>query len=134
MLKSICRNNVFMIIGLVIVLCLVETNPALGQRSSTSTRRSQRVRMEQVQVASPDGNVKLTILPNAERLSFTVTLGNTVVIDPSTIVMNLDGYDLSSGAGQRHDHDSLARYNGRSGLKHAGQQHDYPQPVPAARS
>jgi alpha-glucosidase len=53
--------------------------------------------MEQVQVASPDGNVKLTILPNAERLSFTVTLGNTVVIDPSTIVMNLDGYDLSSG-------------------------------------
>jgi alpha-glucosidase len=53
--------------------------------------------MEQVQVASPDGNVKLTILPNAERLSFTVTLADTVVIDPSTIVMNLDGYDLSSG-------------------------------------
>jgi alpha-glucosidase len=53
--------------------------------------------MEQVQVISPDGNVKLTILPNAERLSFTVTLGSTIVVDPSTIVMNLDGYDLSSG-------------------------------------
>jgi len=53
--------------------------------------------MEQVQVASPDGKVKLTILPNAERLTFTVTLGNTTVLDPSTIVMNLDGYDLSAG-------------------------------------
>jgi len=53
--------------------------------------------MEQVQVGSPDGNVKLTILPNAERLSFTVTIGNTIVIDPSTIVMKLDDYDLSSG-------------------------------------
>ena len=97
MLNRIYRNNVFMIIVLVIALFLAEANPALGQRSRTSTRRSQRVKMEQVQVVSPDGNVKLTILPNAERLSFTVTLGNTVVIDPSTIVMNLDGYDLSSG-------------------------------------
>jgi alpha-glucosidase len=92
-----CRNNVFIIVGFVVALCLAEAIPALGQRSNTSTRRSQRVKMEQVQVASPDVNVKLTILPNAERLSFTVTLGNTVVIDPSTIVMNLDGYDLSSG-------------------------------------
>jgi alpha-glucosidase len=53
--------------------------------------------MEEVHIASPDGNVKLTVLPNAERLSFKVTLGSTVVIDPSTIVMKLDGYDLSSG-------------------------------------
>jgi alpha-glucosidase len=97
MLKRMCRNNVFIIVGFVVALCLAEAIPALGQRSNTSTRRSQRVKMEQVQVASPDVNVKLTILPNAERLSFTVTLGNTVVIDPSTIVMNLDGYDLSSG-------------------------------------
>jgi len=97
MLKRRCRNSVLMIVSLITALCLVEANPALGQRSGTSTRRSQRVKMEQVQVVSPDGNVKLTILPNAERLSFTVTLGNTVVIDPSTIVMNLDGYDLSTG-------------------------------------
>ena len=80
--------------GLAVVLCLVETSFA-GQRQRT--RRSQQVRMEQIQVASPDGNIALTILPNAERLTFTVTLGNTIVIDPSTIVMNLDGYDLSSG-------------------------------------
>jgi alpha-glucosidase len=53
--------------------------------------------MKQVQVTSPDGNVKLTILPNAERLSFTVTLGDTTVLEPSTIVMNVDGYDLSTG-------------------------------------
>jgi alpha-glucosidase len=53
--------------------------------------------MEQVQVASPDGKVRLTILPNAERLTFTVTLGDTPVLEPSTIVMKVDGYDLSSG-------------------------------------
>jgi alpha-glucosidase len=53
--------------------------------------------MEQVQVASPDGNVKLTVLPNAERLSFTVEVGSTIVLEPSTIVMNVDGYDLSAG-------------------------------------
>ena len=82
------------IIGLMLAFCLAETSIA-GR--SQRTRRSQRVRMQQVQVASPDGNVVLAILPNAERLSFTVTLTNTVVIDPSTIAMNLDGYDLSSG-------------------------------------
>jgi alpha-glucosidase len=53
--------------------------------------------MQEVQVASPDGKIKFTILPNAERLTFTVTMGNTVVIEPSPIVMKLDGYDLSSG-------------------------------------
>jgi alpha-glucosidase len=53
--------------------------------------------MEQVQVASPDGQVKLTVLPNPERLTFTVTMGDTVVIEPSAIVMKLDGSDLSSG-------------------------------------
>jgi alpha-glucosidase len=53
--------------------------------------------MEQVQVVSPDGKVALTILPNAERLTFTVTLGDTPVVEPSAIIMNVDGYDLSSG-------------------------------------
>lgn len=81
--------------GLAVVLCLAETN--LAQRQTSGTRRSQRVRMERVQVASPDGKVKMTILPNAERLTFTVTLGDTPVLEPSTIVMNVDGYDLSSG-------------------------------------
>jgi len=80
------------IIGLAAALSLAEAGFA-RQR----TRRSQRVRMEQVQVVSPDGRVKLTILPNAERLTFTVALGQTTVLDPSTIVMNVDGYDLSAG-------------------------------------
>ena len=53
--------------------------------------------MEQVNVVSPDGKVKLTILPNAERLTFTVVLPETTVLDPSTIVMKVDGYDLSAG-------------------------------------
>ncbi len=75
-------------------LFLVEANFA---RQSSRSRRSQRVKMQQVQVASPDGNVKLTVLPNAERLSFTVTLGETTVLEPSTIVMKMDGYDLSAG-------------------------------------
>lgn len=62
----------YAIIGLALAVCLVETS--LAGRSQR-TRRSQRVRMEEVHLASPDGNVKLTVLPNAERLSFTVTLG-----------------------------------------------------------
>jgi alpha-glucosidase len=96
MLKIDFRVSVLMVIvGFAVVF--IETNPSLGQRSKTSSRRSQRVKMEQVEVFGPDGNVKFTIFPNAERLSFTVELGNMVVIDPSTIVMNLDGYDLSSG-------------------------------------
>jgi len=63
--------------------------------------------MQEVQVASPDGKIKFTILPNAERLTFTVTMGNTVVIEPSPIVMKLDGYDLSSGV----VFDNLAHYS-----------------------
>jgi len=53
--------------------------------------------MEEVNVISADGNLKFTMLPNAERLTFTVTLGDATMIDPSTIAMRLDGYDLSSG-------------------------------------
>jgi len=82
------------IIGLAVVLSLAQTSLA---RQSQRTRRSQRVRMEQVHVTSPDGNVNFTVLPNAERLTFTVTRGSTMVLDPSTIVMKLDGYDLSAG-------------------------------------
>ncbi len=82
------------IIGIAFILLLPEAGFA---RQRQRSRRSQRVRMQEVQVASPDGNVKLTVLPNAERLSFTVTLGDTTVLEPSTIVMNVDGYDLSAG-------------------------------------
>lgn len=92
---GVTRGLLSAAVVLAVPFCLIETNPAPGQTSKT--RRSQRVRMEQVQVASPNGKVKMTILPNAERLTFTVTLGDTPVLDPSTIVMNVDGYDLSSG-------------------------------------
>ncbi|UCD53215.1 MAG: glycoside hydrolase family 97 N-terminal domain-containing protein [Phycisphaerales bacterium] len=84
----------YAIIGFVLALFLAEASFA---RQRSRTRRSQRVRMQQVQVTSPNGNVKLTVLPNAERLTFTVTLGDATVLDPSTIVMSLDGYDLSAG-------------------------------------
>jgi len=84
----------YRIIGIIFVLFLADAGFA---RQRQRSRRSQRVRMEQVQVAGPDGNVKLTVLPNAERLSFTVTLGDTTVLETSTFVMNLDGYDLSAG-------------------------------------
>ena len=53
--------------------------------------------MEEIGVASPNEKLKLTILPNAERLTYTVTFGNVTVVEPSSIVMKLDGYDLSSG-------------------------------------
>jgi alpha-glucosidase len=70
-----------------------------GQRSSQPTsRRSQRVvPMKEVQVASPDGKVKFTLGSNPERLTYTVMLDNTTVIEPSSLDMRLNGYDLSSG-------------------------------------
>ena len=67
------------------------------QTQTPKSRRSERVYMQGVQVASPDGRVRFTLLPNAERLTFKVTLDNTTVIETSPTVMKLDGYDLSSG-------------------------------------
>ena len=72
-----------------------QTTPVPQQKPAT--RRSQRLLMPAVEVASPNGQVTFKFLPNAERLTFTVALGNTTVIDPSPIVLNLDGYDLSAG-------------------------------------
>jgi len=70
---------------------------AQGQTQRPASRRSTRVGMEQVDVSSPDGKVVLTVLPNAERLTFMVKRDETPVIEASSIVMVLDGYDLSSG-------------------------------------
>ncbi len=81
--------------GLAVALGLADAKAAQQQRPGS--RRSQRVKMQEIQVASPDGQVKFDVLPNAERLTYTVKLGETVVIEPSPIVMNLDGYDLSAG-------------------------------------
>ena len=51
-----------LIIGLAVALSPTEVGSA---RQRQRTRRSQRVRMERVELASPDGKVKLAILPNA---------------------------------------------------------------------
>ncbi len=61
------------------------------------TRRSQRIRMSDVQVTSPDARITLAMLPNAERLTFTVAMDKIAIVDPSPIVLTLDGYDLSAG-------------------------------------
>ena len=47
--------------------------------------------MQEVQVASPDGKIKFTVpspvVVKAERLTLTVTRGDTVVIEPSPVVV-----------------------------------------------
>jgi len=53
--------------------------------------------MERVEVASPDGRIVFTLLPNAERLSFTVALDGRSALEPSPAQMSVDGYDLGSG-------------------------------------
>lgn len=67
------------------------------RRQRPRERRSQRVRMQRVEVVSPNGEVRFTVLPNAERLSYTVAMGDTTVIAPSALKMIVDGYDLASG-------------------------------------
>jgi alpha-glucosidase len=85
----------------VIAICLAitcsDTQTALVAQPAPATRRSQRVQMAALDVHSPDGQVTFKILPNAERVTFSVVLGSTSVIEPSPIVMTLDGYDLSAG-------------------------------------
>jgi alpha-glucosidase len=81
-----------------LVLVIAVANMALAQPTERPRdRRSQRVRMEEVKVTSPDGRVQFTVLPNAERLSYTVTMGGTTLIAPSTLSFSVDGYDLASG-------------------------------------
>jgi alpha-glucosidase len=72
-----------------------QTTPPGTQKPAA--RRSQRVQMPAVDVRSPNGQVTFRLLPNAERLTFMVMLGDTTVIEPSPIVFTLDGYDLSAG-------------------------------------
>ena len=70
---------------------------AQEERRRSGDRRSRRVRMERVEVASPDGRIVFTLLPNAERLSFTVALDGQSALEPSPVQMSVDGYDLGSG-------------------------------------
>src|SRR5688572_4504393 len=95
MIATRCAIIALCLIGVVADVPSAQTAPVPPQ--PPATRRSQRVLMPPVEVQSPDRQVTFRFLPNAERLTFTVTLGNTTVIDPSPIVMTLDGYDLSTG-------------------------------------
>jgi len=92
------RSIRLLVITSIMLLCIVEAVFSQTQTQEQRTRRLIRVvPMKEVEVVSPDGIVKFTLLPNAERLTFTVKLKETTVIEPSPIVMNVDGYDLSSG-------------------------------------
>ncbi len=71
------------------------------ERQQPASRRSTRVRMERIEVSSPDGKVSLILLPNAERITFTVKRDGEPVVDTSTAVMKLDDYDLSAGVALR---------------------------------
>jgi alpha-glucosidase len=83
--------------ALVLIAAAFAQTQTPAQSQAQRTRRSTRVHMEQVQVTSPDGKVKFTVFPNAERLTYAVTASEAAVIDPSPIIMQLDGYDLSAG-------------------------------------
>jgi alpha-glucosidase len=87
------RNAIVVLIG-----CVFTLHTACIAQQEQRTRRSIRVvPMEEVYAVSPDGNVRFTLLPNAERLTFKITMGDAKVIEQSPIVMSIDGYDLSSG-------------------------------------
>ncbi len=79
---------------------LIGSEIGLAQSQSREQRSRRLIRvvpMKQIDVKSPNGKVAFSLLPNAERLTFTVKLEAAVVLDPSLIVMKVDGYDLSSG-------------------------------------
>ncbi len=86
---------------LTVALCLTGLSFAQersrGQGQPRSRRTQRVVPMKEVQVASPDGKVKFTLGSNPERLTYTVTLDDTRVIEPSSLDMRVDGHDLSSG-------------------------------------
>src|SRR4051812_12595896 len=60
--------------------------PAAPGKTQTPTkaptsRRSQRIKMQAIEVASPNGKVKFSMPANAERLTYAVSLERTPVIE-----------------------------------------------------
>jgi alpha-glucosidase len=94
-------KSIFHLTLLAVVLnALVGPEIGLAQSQSREQRSRRLIRvvpMKQVDVTSPNGKVVFSLLPNAERLTLTVRLDGATVLDPSPIVMKVDGYDLSSG-------------------------------------
>ena len=93
-----------LLVGLIAALFLPSANGAQSQQQRANrdqqpkTRRTQRVvSMKEIQVASPDGKVKFILGSNPERLTWSATLDEKTVIEPSPLDMRVDGYDLSSG-------------------------------------
>jgi alpha-glucosidase len=82
---------------LVVPMVLCGAIGVAQESRGVQSRRSQRVKMPEVEVTSPDGEVRFKVFPNAERLSFEVTFGKVVVIEPSNLAMKVDGFDVSSG-------------------------------------
>jgi alpha-glucosidase len=69
-----------------------------NQNPPPTSRRSQRVvPFEAIKVSSPDGRVTFTLAGNAERLTYSVAMGNTPVVEQSAIKLIVDGFDLGSG-------------------------------------
>ncbi|HEX9614536.1 MAG TPA: glycoside hydrolase family 97 N-terminal domain-containing protein, partial [Bacteroidota bacterium] len=88
------KNLICLLIGG--LLCQV----APGQeqdRPARSRRLNRVVPMQEVSVTSPDGKVRFTLSPNAERLTFMVLRDGVSFLDASPIVMKLDEFDLSAG-------------------------------------
>ncbi len=94
-------NKKCIVAVLAVALCLSTLSLAQersrGQRQPTSRRTQRVVPMKEVQVAGPDGKVKFALGSNPERLTYTITFGDATVIEPSSLDMRVDGYDLSSG-------------------------------------
>ncbi|MFH0991105.1 MAG: glycoside hydrolase family 97 catalytic domain-containing protein [bacterium] len=88
----------YVVVGIIVSIIVLEMCVAQSQSREQRSRRLIRVvPLKQIDVVSPNGKVTFSLLPNAERLTVTVRMENTVVLDPSPIVMKMDGYDLSSG-------------------------------------
>src|SRR5687767_539535 len=83
------------VVAISLTICCAAITALVAQEKPT--RRSQRIQMPAFDVRSPNGQITFTVLPNAERVTFSVALGTTTVIEPSPIVLTLDGYDLSAG-------------------------------------
>lgn len=77
--------------------------------SVPATRRSQRIRVPEIKVSSPNRKVTFTLLASAERLTYTLALEGATVLAPSPIAFNLDGYELSTGLVFQNEE----RYEGR---------------------
>ena len=100
--------TLFVLLGTLILTCFSEVAGQTPQpREQRSRRLARVVPMKEVVATSPDGNVKFSLSPNAERLTFGASMNGIAVLDPSPIVMKVDGYDLSSGV----VFDTLERYS-----------------------